>query len=282
MRIQNITPIPEPDALAFAHIQEGNAVLQVTSVFHEAAEPQAVPRYAPHRLQSACGIVDKVDVLVDFDTPENNLLGRYEAWSADARLGPQCIGDGTVAKAFDSATGGHRAIKCVGPETCAHARNDLISCSFVGRLSLRVKGHEDHQVQLRTSSAASYRAMLSDLQRAKAEHGSLRNCVFTLSVEAKSSAASNYEPYPLTRLRAGQLVKRDLASPAWEAYGDAIRASWFGDCQPSQNDADPVSELPELTGLPTRLLNRPTATTEPATPASKDLLNMVLARAKTT
>ncbi len=233
MQIQKITPLPEPDAIVMPMLIGGQAShLQLTATHHEPAMEGADKAYvlAPHPLQQSLALDNRMLVRVLFDKPENNVLARYEAWGETTKTGPLCVGDGQTAKILNSQELRYEQVVCRGPQLCPVVRAGKLQCSMAVRLFLQPEKARSHLVHLRASSGSAYRALLSDLQKARAEHGRLRGLTFSLSVQRKSSRASGFDAYPVPRLKVALDQNSSMApDPEWDAHGDAIAATWYGE-----------------------------------------------------
>lgn len=233
MQIQKITPLPEPDAIVTPVLLGGRAPhLQLKATHHEPAMEGADKAYvpAPHPLQQSLGLDNCMSVRVLFDKPENNVLARYEAWGETTKTGPLCVGDGRTAKSLNTQELRYEQVVCRGPELCPVVREGKLQCSMAVRLFLQPEKAQSHLLHLRASSGSAYRALLSDLQKARAEHGRLRGLTFSLSVQRKSSRAFGFDAYPVPRLKV--VLDQNSTKPSdpeWEAHGDAIAATWYGE-----------------------------------------------------
>ncbi len=233
MQIQKITPLPEPDAIVTPMLIGGQTPhLQLTATHHEPGMERAEKAYvlAPHPLQQSLGLDNCMSVRVLFDKPENNVLARYEAWGETTKTGPLCVGNGQTAKILNTQELRYEQVVCRGPELCPVMREGKLQCSMAVRLFLQPEMAQSHLLHLRASSGSAYRALLSDLQKARAEHGHLRGLTFSLGVQRKSSRASGFDAYPVPRLTVALDQNSSMPSdPEWEAHGDAIAATWYGE-----------------------------------------------------
>jgi hypothetical protein len=241
MQIQKITPLPEPDAIVTPMLIGGQTPhLQLTATHHEPAMEGAEKGYvlAPHPLQQSLGLDNCMSVRVLFDKPENNVLARYEAWGETTATGPLCVGDGQTAKILNTQELRYEQVVCRGPELCPVVREGKLQCSMAVRLFIQPEQAQSHLLHLRASNGSAYRALLSDLQKARAEHGRLRGLTFSLSVQRKSSMASGFDTYPVPRLEVGP--DQNPAMPPdsdWEAHGDAIASTWYGEVIATESES---------------------------------------------
>lgn len=292
MQIQNINPLPEPDAIVRPMLIGGQKPhLQLTANYHEPAMEGAEKTYvlAPHPLQQSLGVDNCMAVRVLFNKPQNNVLARYEAWGESTASGPLCVGDGQTAKILNTQELRYEQVVCRGPELCPTVREGKLHCSMAVRLLIQPEKAQGHLLHLRASNGSAYRALLADLQKARAEHGRLRGLTFMLSVQRKSSMASGFETYPVPRL--AQASEQNPALPPdleWEAYGDAIAAAWYGEVIATVTESAPYMgpKHNEVTNL---RLKSPHPATAPATEqqalaaqTAQSLLNAVVARATPT
>lgn len=197
--------------------------------------------FRENRLQS-------IPVKVLFDTPENNIAGRFEAWSDAYESGPICLGDGAVAKALDVKTGAWRATLCKGPTLCAKAMSGEVNCRFKAQLLVQVETTPDEtcHFEFSTNSLNSYLSILGNLRAFRALHGGLRSLPLKLVPWLKSTRASGYESFACAKLvlNSAGTVPASVVNAEWEAHGSRERTRWLQECVATPAEQQAHAPLP--------------------------------------
>lgn len=244
MKLNDIQLTPHVEGYVFAQMEEGIPALVVTGTVHEPAAEDRERRYAKHPLHEKAardGSLKSIPVRVLFDTPESNIMARYEAWSTHEGE-PTCIGDGERGKRLDSVTGAWQAVPCRGPGLCEAARTGQQKCALAARMRVQIEEQDDQMsvFELRTSSLNSYASIRGTLAQLKATFGHLRGLRLELKPWAKSTRASSFEPFACVRIAlqpgAGREVDHQV-DEAWEAYGTQALQSWVSDVVPTDQEA---------------------------------------------
>lgn len=132
MQIQSHAHRPHANGYIYVDLDaESNPAFNVSHTYHGQNMEGGRPVMAPHPVAlklNASTALKAIPVKVLFDTPDSNIVGRYEAWSEGCPSGPVCIGDGDKAKAYDASNHSWQAMPCRGPQC---ARVQPLEMSFV-------------------------------------------------------------------------------------------------------------------------------------------------------
>jgi hypothetical protein len=243
MKLNDIQLIPHIEGYVFAQMEEGGPALVMTGTVHDTLREGAERQYVKHPLHdkvAAQGALKSIPVRVLFDTPESNIMARYEAWSTHEGE-PTCIGDGESGKRLDSVTGAWQAVPCRGPGLCEAARTGKQKCALTARMRMRVDCQDDQLsvFELRTNSLNSYASIRGTLAQLKATYGHLRGLPLELKPWQKSTRGSSFEPFACVRvaLAPGEHQKLDhKVDEAWEAYGASALQTWVAEVVPTEHE----------------------------------------------
>lgn len=238
MRIQDLPTRPHIDGYIFVSKgPAGTAHFVLTQTHHENFLTTSTPLLVQHPVTQRLfrdNRLQSIPVKVLFDTPENNISGRFEAWSDGYESGPVCLGDGGVAKALDIKTGAWRATLCKGPALCAKVIAGEVNCRFKAQLMVQVETTTDevNHFEFSTNSMNSYLSILGNLRAFHALHGGLRNLPLNLVPWLKSTRASGYESFACAKLllSRGGAIPTSAVNAEWEAHGSRERRKWLQEC----------------------------------------------------
>ena len=244
MKLNDIQLTPHIEGYVFAQMDEANTPeLVMTGTVHGAAGEGSERRYEKHPLHTKIGKdggLRSIPVRVLFDTPESNIMARYEGWSIHEGE-PTCVGDGERGKRLDSTTGAWQSVPCRGPGLCEAARVGQQKCALSARMRVQVEGQDDalSVFEMRTNSLNSYSSIRGTLAQLKATYGTLRELPLELKPWAKSTRGSSFEPFACVRiaLAAGDHEKvKHSVDDAWEEFGARALQAWVGDVVPSEHE----------------------------------------------
>ena len=204
---------------------------------------------APHPVAqklNATNTLREIPVKVIFDTPDSNIVGRYEAWSEGCPSGPVCIGDGDRAKMYDADTNAWKAMPCRGPALCQRAAMPDVGCSFSARMQVEILDESvaGRIFELRTNSLNTYKAISGELHQYRASHGALRHLKLSLVGWVKSSPASNFEPFACAALNVvDKLGEPATASAEWEEFGAKAVQALLDECVPTELESQAIEQF---------------------------------------
>lgn len=178
------------------------------------------------------GKICVIPIRLIFDTPENNLCARYEAYDQDLnRLA--CAGDGDKGCRANFATGETGEVDCKGPDACEYANSAGIGCALHVRLKAQIEGQSDDfsVFELQSGGVNSYRTLSAKLAMMHAAFGArLRHVPLEIALYGKSSMASSFEPFYVAdvRLRSGVNMREAACAAIEGAEQDANANIDFG------------------------------------------------------
>lgn len=163
-------------------------------------------KLAPHPIASVlaetlnnkpAGQIKEIPIRLMFNSPDNNLSARYEAFDTDLnRL--VCAGNGENFNRASLINGETTTGSCAGPDLCGHANSGCVQCHLKVRLKVQISGQDDpfSAFEFQSGSINTYRTLSAKLQMMQAAFGDkLRYIPLTLMVWSKSSAESDYRPF---------------------------------------------------------------------------------------
>lgn len=250
MKIQSHAHRPHVDGYIYVDLDaDKNPAFSVSHTYHAQDTEGKRPAMAPHPVAlklNASAALKAIPVKVLFDTPDSNVVGRYEAWSEQCPSGPVCIGDGDKAKAYDATSRSWHAMPCRGPALCPRAAMGDVVCSFSARMQVEINDDSvSGQIfEFRTNSLNTYKALSGGLHQFVAMHGGLRHLHLSLVGWIKSSPASNYDHFACAALKIAQEPGHpNEVSPAWEDFGANAAQAILAECVPTEMDAQPIESL---------------------------------------
>lgn len=212
--------------IRFASEGEGETLHQlnhfeVLSRVHQNSDGGA-PKLTQHPIASKlgeitpnkeAGQINEIPVRLLFNSPENNLSAKYEAYDTDLnRL--VCAGNGENFSRASLISGQTTTGPCPGPDLCAYANDGGVQCHLKVRLKVQIEGQGDpfSIFELQSGSINTYRTVSAKLQMMHAAfNGKLRHVPLTLTIWDKSSAESEYAPFYCADLK---LEKEETMSSA--------------------------------------------------------------------
>lgn len=143
------------------------------------------------------GKIREIPIRLMFNSPDNNLSARYEAFDTDLnRL--VCAGNGETFNRASLINGETTTGTCAGPDLCEHANSGCVQCHLKVRLKVQIAGQDDpfSVFEFQSGSINTYRTLSAKLQMMQSAFGDkLRHIPLTLKVWSKSSAESEYQPF---------------------------------------------------------------------------------------
>lgn len=250
MQIQSHAHRPHANGYIYVDLDaESNPAFNVSHTYHGQNMEGGRPVMAPHPVAlklNASTALKAIPVKVLFDTPDSNIVGRYEAWSEGCPSGPVCIGDGDKAKAYDASNHSWQAMPCRGPAVCPRAAVGDVVCSFTARMQVEI--NEDSVAgkifEFRTNSLNTYKAISGGLHQLVAMHGGLRHLCLSLVGWVKSSPASNYEHFACAAMElAKQPDRPNEVNTAWENFGANVAQALLAECVPTEMEMQPIEPV---------------------------------------
>ncbi len=277
MKLNQIKPVgPHIEGIIrFASEGQGDDMRQldhydVCSRVHQqqgVAQPSLMPHPITDKLtpQGAEGDQKKIRVIpirLVANKPSNSLRARYEAY--DIEMGRLlCVGDGERGERAILSQGTSTSCQCAGPEACDYANQQGVQCSLHVRMTVQIEGQDDpfSVFEFHSGSINTFRTLSAKLEMmSKAFGGKLRGLPLELAIYAKSSAASEFQPFYVAdlRVRSNMTPAEALselknlyeaeasAGLSFEAMEEAIESMVansvlrLGDCEPSVITFSPV------------------------------------------
>lgn len=214
-----LPPVPHFEILS--HVHDGHA------------EGGIAPKLRPHPITRKLTLVPKLDgeqclpqeVPFRFlgKKPETVMRARFEA--IDAESGRMlCSGDGAQAVRLDGGGLTAKSHACVGPEGCAFAQSQGISCRFRCRMDIQIEGGNDplSVFQFQSGGINTYRTLLAKITMLHAIYGDLRGLPLRLTTWAKSCKLSGYEPFNCANIEIKEGVGMKEAGDAATLYREAF------------------------------------------------------------
>jgi hypothetical protein len=167
-----------------------------------------------------------IPVRVQFDDPSLTMRSRLEAFDTNLKR-PVCASSGKgvanrLLRSGEDTT--QKEVTCEGPEACAFARSEGISCKFFGRVSLQIEGQGDQEnaFLFRSTSFNTLRNLEARLWRYWAILGRrLSGVPFNLVLRTRTTAGSKWTPLFFLDLQLKEGVSLAQAAKMAKEHADA-------------------------------------------------------------